>query len=199
MILIILFVICLFIICLFALPQLSPIPYFPSNKKDFPLIIQALRLKNNQVIFDLGAGDGGVLFEAAKVSRQKKLDTQFFAVEINPVLILILYLRRLFHRNKRNIKIVWGDLFKVTFRHPERSEGSSVSVSLDSSPRRLGAQNDKITFYLYVSPWLLEKIVSRLKSQFKYFNIVSYMYPIKSLKKNEKIMRGKNTLYLYNF
>ncbi len=39
----------LVIIFLFASPQLSPIPYFPTNKKDLPQIINALKLKNNQI------------------------------------------------------------------------------------------------------------------------------------------------------
>jgi len=65
------------IIFLFSSPQLSLIPYFPSNKKDLPLIIKALNLKNNQVVFDLGAGDGIVIFEAAKLAFEKKLNTKF--------------------------------------------------------------------------------------------------------------------------
>ena len=84
------------IIFLFSSKALSPIPYFPSNKHDLPLIIKALNLKNNQTVIDLGAGDGIVIFEAAKIAYKRKLNTRFVAVEINPVLILVLHLRRLF-------------------------------------------------------------------------------------------------------
>ena len=55
-------------------------------------------------MIDLGAGDGIVIFKAASQAFQKRLNTKFIAVEINPVLILILYLRRLFHPNKKILK-----------------------------------------------------------------------------------------------
>jgi hypothetical protein len=60
-----------FVILLFSSKTLSPIPYFPSQKIDLPLIIKALNLQNNQTVFDLGAGDGIVIFEAAKKAYQK--------------------------------------------------------------------------------------------------------------------------------
>jgi len=183
-ILICLFIICLFvIILLFALPTFSPIPYFPTQKKDLALIIKALKLQNNQVIYDLGAGDGLVIFEAAKFAKRKKLNTQFIAVEINPILVLILNLKKLFNPNNKNIKIVWGDLFKMNFHKLLYGQNSILSLHP--------------TFYLYVSPWFLDKILSRLQSQFKNFSIVSYMYPIKRLKKKEKIIHGKNSIHSY--
>ncbi len=168
------------IILLFTSKKLSPIPYFPTNRKDLPLIINAFNLKNNQVVIDLGAGDGVVIFAAAEAAYQKKLNTQFLAIEINPVLILIIHLRRLFHPNKKNIKILWADLFENNFKKYIKSRNST-------------------TFYLYVSPWLLEKIIENCKLEIKSFSIVSYMYPIKSLKEKEKRIKGKkHDIFVYN-
>lgn len=167
------------IIFLFSSKTLSPIPYFPSNKKDLPLIIKALNLKNNQPVFDLGAGDGIVIFEAAKKAYEKNLNTQFFAVEINPVLILIMYIKLLFHPNKKNIKIVYDDIFKINIK------------------KFLNFDFSLLTFYLYISPWYLEKTVSNLKSQLSNLKIVSYMYSIKSLKNKQKTINGKNKIYVY--
>lgn len=175
----ILLIILIIIILLFSSPKLSPIPYFPSQSVDIRLIIKALNLKNNQTIFDLGAGDGIVIFEAAKSSYQQKLNTKFVAVEINPVLILILYLRRLLHPNRKNIKIVRNDIFKMNFIKP------------------LTFKSSFLTFYLYISPWYLETTVNNLKLKNKKFNVVSYMYPVKSLKKREKIIQGKNNIFTY--
>jgi len=175
MLFILLFIlIILFIIALFSHPKLSPIPYFPTNEKDLPLIIKALRLKNNQTIFDLGAGDGLVIFKAAGQAYQKRLNTKFIAIEINPVLVIILYLHRMFHPNKKNIKIIWNDLFKVTMK-----------------------KCNKVTIYLYVSPWLLNKIIDRLKTQLKTFSVVSYMYPIHKMGRG-KVIQGINRIYQYN-
>ena len=115
MLIIILFLTITVVLFIFSSKTLSPIPYFPSQPVDIPLIIKALNLKNNQTVFDLGAGDGIVIFKAAQQSYEQKLNTQFVAVEINPVLIIILHFRRLFHKNKKNIKIIRDDMFKMNF------------------------------------------------------------------------------------
>lgn len=178
----------LVILFIFSSPKLSPIPYYPSNKKDLPLIIKALGLRNNQVIIDLGAGDGMVIFAAAKETWRKKLNTKLIAVEINPILILIMYIRKLFHPNRRNIKIIHGDMFKLNFK-----KLLTVDFSL-------------LTFYLYISPWFLEKVTKKiienclssnaLKNKEK-VKIISYMYPIKSLDNVKKTIKGKNKIFLY--
>lgn len=167
------------IVFLFSSKTLSPIPYFPSQPADIPLIVKAINLKNNQTIFDLGAGDGIVIFEAAKSAFKRNLNTKFVAVEINPVLILILHLRCLLHPNRKNVKILRDDIFKMDF---------NKLLILNSS---------FLTFYLYISPWFLEKTVSNVKRQINRFNIISYMYSIESLKKKERIIQGKNKIFIY--
>jgi hypothetical protein len=166
------------IIIIFSSKSFSPIPYFPSQPVDMPLIVKALCLKHNQTIIDLGAGDGIVIFNAASESFRRKLNTKFIAVEINPILILVLYFRRLFHKNRNNITIIYNDIFKMNFS------------SLVPSPQSL-------TVYLYVSPWLIEKIISNVKKQLKKFLIVTYFYPIISMQKNERIIQGKNKIFVY--
>jgi len=193
--LIIYFLIFLFvigIILLFTSKKLSPIPYFPTNKTDLPLILKALNLKQNQVVIDLGAGDGIVIFKAAESTYAQKLNTRFIAVEINPFLILVLHLRRLLHPNKKNIKIVRDDIFTMTFE-------------------LLASDFSLLTFYLYVSPWHLEKVIENClpagktgklnlfaQARIENFSVVSYMYPIKSLKKKETRAQGKNTIFVYS-
>lgn len=178
MIFILALVIVFIIIILFAFPQFSPIPYFPSNKKDLKLIIKALKLRNGQTVIDLGAGDGLVIFAAAQEAFQKKLNTNFIAVDINPFLLLIMYVRRLFHQNKHHIRVMYGNIFNLDFK--------TLTLSNLS------------TFYLYISPWYIEKTLTNIKKQFKHFSLISYMYPIKSLIKKEKKIKGfKHDIYLY--
>lgn len=169
----------LVIILFFSSKTLSPIPYFPSNKKDLPLIIKSLDLKNNQAVIDLGAGDGIVIFEAAKKAYQKGLNTQFIAVEINPILILIMFLKKLFHPNKKNIRIIREDFFNFNIKKYIRFYVTSF------------------TFYVYLSPWFIDKIIKNLKLKIKNFTVVSYMYPIKSLQRKKSIFKGKNKIYCY--
>ncbi len=174
----ILFLVILITLLLFSSKTLSPIPYYPSNKKDLPLIIRALNLKNNQTVIDLGAGDGIVIFEAAKKAYQNGLNTQFIAVEINPILILIMFFKKLLHPNKKNIKIVFDDIFKF---NPPRSTLHVI----------------RYTFYVYLSPWFLDKIIKNLKLKINHFNVISYMYPIKSFQKKQKTLKGINNVYYY--
>ncbi|MCR4276937.1 MAG: hypothetical protein NUV87_02295 [Candidatus Roizmanbacteria bacterium] len=170
------------VVFLFSSKTLSPIPYFPSQPVDMPLIVKTLKLKNNQTVIDLGAGDGIVIFSAAQQSYKQKLGTKFVAVEINPILILILHLRRLFHPNKKNIKIVRDDIFKMNF------------------DKLLTFHSSLLTFYLYISPWYLEKTVKNLKLKIKKFGVVSYMYPLKDKTVFAKVLavKGKNKIFVYS-
>lgn len=170
------FVLVLTVIIIFAFPQFSPIPYYPSNMKDKALILKALGLKNGQTIVDLGAGDGVVVFEAAREAMSRGLDTRFVALEINPVLLGIMQLRRLFHPNRKNIRIARGDMFTADYR-------------------RWGTQG--ITYYLYISPWLIEKVIARIREQVPGARFVSYYYPIKSLEGREKKSEGVHGVYVY--
>lgn len=173
------FVIFLFvIIILFSFPQFSPIPYFPSNKKDMHLILKALDLRNNQTIIDLGAGDGIVVFETARLALKNGLNTQFIALEINPVLVFILHIRRLFNPNKKNIKIVMGDMFTYQFL------------------RLITDNYQQTTFYLYISPWLIDKALRNVSPQFPHAKYVSYFYPIKNLHEKKKTI-GIHPIYSY--
>ncbi len=168
------------IIILFSFPQFSPIPYYPSNMKDKNIILKGLNIQDNHTIIDLGAGDGVVIFEAAYDALKKKKNTRFVALEINPILIFILYLRRIFHPNKNNIHIIYGNMFSIDYK------------------KYLTFEICHLTFYLYISPWLIEKALNNIRSQnLKDSRFVSYYYPIKSMKQSEKSHHGVHTLYVY--
>ncbi len=167
-------------LALFAFPAFSPIPYFPSNRKDLSLILKMLSLKNNQVIVDLGAGDGVVIFAAAKHTWQKQLNTRFIAVEINPILYFLLKLRRLFHKNRRNIIIVFGNIFHLDYK------------------QMLPPVKSRVTFYLYISPWLITKAIETIQQYRKEFTILSYMYPVKN-RKPVAAEKGKHRMYRYAY
>lgn len=168
------------ILVFFAVPALSPIPYFPSNKKDLSLILKMLSLKNDQVIVDLGAGDGIVIFAAAQYAFQKRLNTQFVAVEINPILYVLLKLRLMFHKNRKNIKIVFGNMFTLNYKN------------------LLPVVKSQVTFYLYISPWLIMKAIEAIQQYRKEFTILSYMYPIEN-RKPVATGKGKHIMYRYLF
>lgn len=168
----------LFLLTLFAFPQFSPIPYYPSNKKDMKLILEALDIKNNQTIMDLGAGDGIVIFEAAQLAFEKNLNTNFIAVELNPVLVAIMHLRRLVHPNRNNIHILHKNIF-------------NLSIS------DLGFRISDLTCYLYISPWYIKQVVTNILNQNPKASFVSYFYPIPQLKNKEEKTEGIHSLFKY--
>lgn len=153
----------------FVSRRLSPIPYFPSNHKDISLILKLLALKNNQILYDLGAGDGVVILRAAATPLSSTLTrrsnakaVRFVAVEINPILIFVMKLRRLFHQNKANIEIIKADIFTMRLPCPPKY----VPV-----------------FFMYISPWYMEKTILNILRQYKSFELVTYFYAAPKSKK----------------
>jgi len=163
------------VIILFSSPKLSPIPYFPSNYHDLGQILKSLKIKNNQTIIDLGAGDGIIIFTAAQYAKKHRLNTKFIALEINPILVFILHLRRFFSLNRHQIKIVWGDIFKLDYAQWKKKNP---------------------TFYIYISPWLISKLITKIKKGLPHFRLVSYMYPVKDLKLRSSLP-GRHPTYYY--
>jgi len=162
------------VLVFFTFPQFSPIPYYPSNSKDLALILKGLSLQNDETVVDCGAGEGLVIFAGATQAFQKNLNTQFIAVELNPILVAILHIRRFFHPNKKNVKILYADLFTLNLK----------------------LQTKKVTFYFYISPWLLEKAMIPIKEITEKKRIVSYFYEIKSLTPT-RVDSGIHKLYIY--
>jgi len=160
------------VLLIFVSRKLSPVPYFPTNKKDIPIIIKALDLSRNKTVVDLGAGDGIVIFEAASESFEKNLNNKFYAVEINPVLVFIMKLRRLFHKNKKNIYILREDFTKINLKKFKNA-----------------------VFYLYLSPKYLNIVYKKIRTETKKYKIISYFY-----KPNKEIdlikIKGRNNLYV---
>lgn len=65
-----------------ALSGLTDVPYVPTDREFLPNIEQALDIKRGDVVYDLGSGDGRVLFYCAR----KHPDATFIGLETNPLL-----------------------------------------------------------------------------------------------------------------
>lgn len=166
------------IIFFFVSKHFSPIPYYPTNKKDVHLLLKTIKLTNQTIFIDLGAGMGEIIFPLAQKAYQKKLKTKLIAVEINPILLTFLFLKRLFHPNKKNISILKQDMFSLKLTLPKKS---------------------CLIFYAYGSPKFLAKLINGLKKNFAHFEFISYLYPLNN-KKPKEIIKGKtHPIYFYNF
>lgn len=150
--------------------------------------------RSHDVIVDLGAGTGTVIFPLAERAHEDKLRTRFIGVEIHPLLVLIMQIKRLFHPNKKNISVVRQDMLKANFKKFIKKSQSTIHLDL------VGVNNKPpaIMIYLYIG----NKVIEQLKKQFTLLPrntiIVSYMYAIPGWEKRlTKTVKGIHPLYLY--
>lgn len=153
----------------FVSPKLSPIPYFPTLEKDMNRITKALNLQPGSVLYDLGAGNGKIVFRFASVS------VKTVAVESNPYLVALMWLTRLFHPHKKQISIFHKNLFKTNL-------AAATHIYLFVGPFFI----NQIIKYIYTKPH------PNLK------RIVSYRYQPQD-KKFRQFDRHKIPIYIRDF
>ena len=78
-------------------------PFVPTSKKILRKMIKMAEIKKSDKVFDLGCGDGRIVFEAEKYSDS------CIGIEISPPIIILAYLRKLFCRKKSEIRL--GNIF----------------------------------------------------------------------------------------
>lgn len=82
------------------------VPYVPSSKARLKHIFQKFRFKKNQIIYDLGCGDGRFLIQA-----ERQFGIHGIGYEIAPLPYLIAIIYRLLSRSK--VQIRFGNFFKA--------------------------------------------------------------------------------------
>ncbi len=158
----------------FIFPKASPVPYFPSYKEIPDVLIDFFEKRKKefaeyQILADLGAGDGSLIFSLAK--KNKAFSWQYLAVEINPFLVFFMHLRKFFGRYS-NVQVRWADFFSFEYDFSQ-----------------------KMIFYLYLSPEYLNKLAAFLRKNTDGI-LISYFYKPESLEIIRKI-KLKNGRYLY--
>ena len=156
----------------FVHPRFSPVPFFPTQNQDLNLIIEKLNLRSGDTLGDLGTGEGVIIFKAAKIKG-----VTCVGVEINPILYLFMWLKRIFHPHRRQIELRRDDFLTTDLT--------------------------KIThLYLYLSKPYLNKVMKRVVTNPKLnvYRIISYMYhPQMNILKNQYSMKkckGKNFVFV---
>lgn len=84
------------------------VPYTPTNSQIMPYIVSALDLKPHSVLYDLGCGDGKVIFACYKAHP----DVKYIGIEFHIFPYLIACMRHLFLGRPKNITFIYGDLFR---------------------------------------------------------------------------------------
>jgi len=88
-------------------PALYGLPSKPTKLERIRRALQLVDLKRDEVLYDLGAGDGRVLLIAANEFGAKAI-----GIEVGPVQCALIWLRITANGLGNKIKIKWGDFFK---------------------------------------------------------------------------------------
>jgi SAM-dependent methyltransferase len=85
--------------------------YQPTPRRSVAMMLRLAEVGPQDVVYDLGAGTGAIVFRAARIYRARVL-----GVEVEPVRFLVLWLRRRFGAFADRIQLRWGNLFRLDFR-----------------------------------------------------------------------------------
>lgn len=99
------FIIIFILVLAFGGVLLRGAPYVPTLEAQGKTALELLDLKPGQILLELGSGDGKVLLLAARAGLN------VVGIELNPFLVIISRFRT--RRYRRQVKIVWGDFWRV--------------------------------------------------------------------------------------
>jgi adenine-specific DNA methylase len=85
--------------------------YQPTPRPAVEEMLRLAELGERDTLYDLGAGTGAIVFRAARVYRARVV-----AVEVEPIRVLILRLRRWSGPFADRVSVQWGNLFHLDFR-----------------------------------------------------------------------------------
>ncbi len=95
----------------FAFVLINGAPYLPTLRKQIDAAFDLAELMPNDMVIELGCGDGRVLIAAAKLGYKA------VGYELNPILFIICWLRTWRWRRKKMIKVILGDFWRHDWPH----------------------------------------------------------------------------------
>ncbi len=85
--------------------------YQPTPRRSVATMLRFAELGERDTLYDLGAGTGAIVFRAARTYRARVV-----AVEVEPIRVLVLRLRRALGPFGDLVTVRWGDFFRLDFR-----------------------------------------------------------------------------------
>ncbi|MEK7544363.1 MAG: hypothetical protein AAB557_05820 [Patescibacteria group bacterium] len=131
------------IIFFLTLAFITGAPFVRSNKKAVDAMIRLGRIKRGTKVYDLGSGDGTLLFRAAA------LGATAVGLEINPFLVL------------------WTWIKKMLSKRPKTGLDSADRITVHWKNFWNADLHDADVVFVYLLPWRMEKLESMLKTQCK--------------------------------
>jgi len=123
----------LFVIYLFyyIITFVSAAPFVPSSKEASRAMIRMAQIQKGKNVYDLGSGDGRLLFLAAEKGAHT------VGYELNFILILVTLVKKFFSPYKQRIDIRWQSLWKADIRDADIVFVYLLPMSLDKLQKKL--------------------------------------------------------------
>ncbi|MFA6391216.1 MAG: hypothetical protein WCW66_00495 [Patescibacteria group bacterium] len=153
-------------------------PWVPTKKKDLNRLIELSGIKDGDIVFELGSGDGRILFEIAKRFKVSAIGVE---ISLPPYLVSKIkawLMNKIFvHKMRGTVSIKYRDLF-------QQSLTSADLVVCFLMPKSITE--------------LEEKFAKELKKGAK---VISYVFPLKSYEPRavSKPEKSSIAIYLYQF
>lgn len=154
------------VVLCFGLVLLRGAPYLPTLDKQVRVALDLVDLGPGETLLELGCGDGKVLIAAAERGWN------VVGYELNPLLALLAWLRT--RRYGRQVKVVWGDFWRVTLP----PAGGIFVFLLDRYMEKLNT-----------------KVIQSYPKPVKPIRVVSFAFQIRS----KKPLAEKEGLFLYEY
>jgi SAM-dependent methyltransferase len=110
---------------------ISAAPFVPSTKRATHTMVRMAGIKKGMNVYDLGSGDGRVLFEAAKIGANA------IGYELNPILVLITAFRMIFSPHRTSIHIHWKSLWNADIHSADVVFIYLIPMHLDKLKKKL--------------------------------------------------------------
>jgi predicted RNA methylase len=141
-------------------------PWWRTSKKIARIMCKMAGIKKNELIIDLGSGDGTALITASKEFGAKGI-----GIEIDPTRIFTSNLLLKFYGQQNNVKFVRGNFFDQDLRKAD-------------------------VIFVYLVPKTLEKLIPKFKKELKKeTRIICYKYEM-DLKLKEYDKKNEIRLYV---
>jgi len=160
-------------------PAFYGLPPIPTRRDRIRKALKLVNLQPNEILYDLGAGDGRVLLMAAR-----EFDARAVGIEIGPVQCAIIWLRAVASGFGSKIKVKWGNYLKadlsdadVVFIYATSKEvirlapyleaqlkpGTSVvSISADFPDWQPATMDDRDLIFVYEMPPIYGSVTTYL-------------------------------------
>ncbi len=143
------------------------VPFVPTRKDTAKKIIELLKIKPGDTFYDLGSGDGRMLFLAAEKGARA------IGIEMNPHLVLWTYIKIILKRKWNQVSVKFGNYWWVNLSQANK-------VIIYGMPRIMSKAS--------------KKFIRELK---KGTLVASNSFQIPDMDLVKKIVVGKDTVYLY--